>query len=228
MKTTPCLTSRLRSSSFAGAQRGAVLIMSLIMLVVMLISAVALVRSFDIALGTAGNLAFKRDLAQQSEEAAQTILTQFRPGGALVTSSARANNALNLNYSATVLPSNLQGIPTALLAAGLPSTVGTAADIDSGQGVSLRYVVDRLCSNVGEDATLGPDLCTLADSNLLPGGSSADWQRAEQKSGVAAGGAGAGLGGAVAQPVVYRLSIRASGPRGTQSFFQTTFSCCDS
>ena len=208
-------------------QRGVVLIASLIILAVMLIAAVALVRSFDVSLTTAGNLAFKRDLAQQSEQATQNILALFRPGGVLDSRANRAASDITRNYSAVVLPNNPQGIPVALLAATLPAGVGTAPDIDAGRGITLRYVVDRLCSEPGDDTALGPDRCTLSDSTLLPGGSSSQWMRAETGSGVAAGGAGAGLGGAVAQPVVYRLSIRASGPRGTQSFFQTTFSCCD-
>ncbi len=209
-------------------QRGVVLLTSLLILVVMLIAAAALMRSFDTSLNTAGNLAFKRDLAQQSEQAAQTILAAFRTGGALASAAARGANDPARNYNAVVLPSNAQGIPQALLSSTLPTTAGTAADIDAGQGITLRYVVDRLCSEIGEDSTLGAARCTLADSTVLPGGSSSDWQRAEFSSGVAAGGAGAGLGGAVTQPVIYRLSIRATGPRGTQSFFQTTFSCCDS
>lgn len=202
-------------------QRGAVLVISLLVLVVMLISAAALVRSFDISLSTAGNLAFKRDLAQQSEQAAQDILTRFRSGGALLNPVTRAANQSTMNYFAVVLPSNPQGIPTVLLSA-TATDVGTAGDIDAGQGVSLRYVVDRLCSETGDDQTLGATRCTLADSAMVPGGSSADWQRAERSSSAAAGGARGGVN----QPVVYRLSIRASGPRGTQSFFQTTFSCC--
>jgi hypothetical protein len=211
------------------AQRGTVLLFSLIILVVMLISSVALVRSFDTTLNTAGNLAFKRDLAQQSEEATQTILTQFRAGGLLVTATARANNMIAQNYSATVLPSNAQGIPLALLGDAAFAAVGTAStDIkDDDRKIALRYVVDRLCTSTGEDAALGSDDCTVAEEVVLAGGSQSNWQRAETGSGVAAGGSGAGLAGAVALPVVYRLSIRATGPRNTQSFFQTTFSCCD-
>ncbi len=210
-------------------QRGVVLLTSLLILVVMLIAAAALMRSFDTSLSTAGNLAFKRDLAQQSEQAAQTILALFRPGGPLAAAADRDASIPARNYSAVVLPSNAQGIPQVLLQATLPTSIGTdTLDIDAGQGITLRYVVYRLCSDIGEDATLGADRCTLADSTVLPGGSSSDWQRAEFSSGVAAGGAGAGLGGAVTQPVIYRLTVRATGPRNTQSFYQTTFSCCDS
>ena len=210
----------LRSTHRRG-QRGAVLIISLIVLVVMLISAAALMRSFDISLTTAGNLAFKRDLAQQSEQAAETILARFRAGGALTGAAAREANDPTLNYSATVLPSNPQGIPNTLLADDDTfADTWTGADIDAGQEIRLRYVVDRMCATAGTGSET-PDNCSVADASLQPGGSASEWQRAERAS---VGGAR----GAVAQPVVYRLTIRATGPRNTQSFFQSTFSCCDS
>ncbi|WP_428416693.1 pilus assembly PilX family protein [Methylibium sp.] len=210
----------LRSTHRRG-QRGAVLIISLIVLVVMLISAAALMRSFDISLTTAGNLAFKRDLAQQSEQAAETILARFRAGGALTGAAAREANAPTLNYSATVLPSNPQGIPNTLLANDATfAGAWTDADINAGQGITLRYVVDRMCATAGTGSET-PDNCAVADASLQPGGSASEWQRAERAS---VGGAR----GAVAQPVVYRLTIRATGPRNTQSFFQSTFSCCGS
>jgi len=208
-------------------ERGVVLVTTLLILLVMLIGAVALVRSFDTSLVTAGNLSFKRDLAQQSELAVENILRDFRAAGPLATRTTRGASDLTRNYSASVLPSNAQGIPMALLTDNLSSAVGTATDINVGRGITLRYVVDRQCSELGDDSLLGPERCTLVEGGRQPGGSSSQWQRAEQSSGVAAGGAGAGLAGAAPQYVVYRISIRATGPRGTQSFFQTTYGCCD-
>ena len=69
--------------------------------------------------------------------------------------------------------------------------------------------------------------CTLVEGGAPRGGSYSQSQRAEQRSAVATGGSGAGLAGAAPQYVVYRVSIRAFGPRGTESFFQTTYGCCD-
>jgi hypothetical protein len=210
-------------------QRGVVLITSLLILVVMLIGAVALVRSFDVSLTNAGNIAFKRDLAQQSELISQNVIALFRSGGALNPRANRSAHDAARNYSAVVLPSNPQGIPLALLQGDTVNGGFTpgVTEVDVGRGIKLRYVVDRLCSAVGDESALGPTICTFATDFDLPGGSSSIWLRAEQGSGVAAGGAGAGIAGAVPLPVMYRLSIRADGPRGTQSFFQTTFSCCD-
>src|SRR3979490_1993343 len=90
-------------------QRGVVLLFSLIALVIMLIAAVALMRSFNSSLFTAGNIAFKRDMQNQSERAVDTVLTAFRTG-ALNTSTGRAASDSTQNYSAVMLASNAQGI----------------------------------------------------------------------------------------------------------------------
>jgi Tfp pilus assembly protein PilX len=212
------------------SSRGVVLLTTMLILVVVLLGAVALVRSFDTSLTMAGNLSFKRDLAQQSELAAETILSQFRSGGPMETRATRQISNAGVGYSAAVQPNNLMGFPQILLAnsdpnAAWPAGVGT---IDAGRGVKLAYVVDRLCSEPGDEQVLGSDKCvTAGDGGPPTGGSSSLWRRAEQGSSVAAGGAGAGLAGAVTQTIVYRISIRAFGPRGTESFFQTTYGCCD-
>jgi len=189
---------------------------SLIALLILFIGAVALVRSFNTSLFNSGNIAFKRDLQNQSERAVDVVLRSARSGN-LAPQTARANNLKGSNYSASMLAVNSQGIPKVLLDDSTFDTVGNPGnDIDvAGQHVVLRYVVDRLCSTAGLDTALDPGTCILADSMVPLGGSASNLQRAENASG---GGAGA-----VPQQVVYRLSIRATGPRNTQAFFQSTF-----
>ncbi len=209
-------------------ERGVVLVTTLLILLVMLVGAVALIRSFDTSMVTAGNLSFKRDLAQQSELAVENILSDFRATGALAARAARGANDAARNYSSVVLPSNAQGIPLVLLGGNtLPPALGTIGEVTAARDIKLLYVVDRQCSETGDDSTLGAERCTLVDGGPPAGGSSSQSLNASQRSGVAAGGAGAGLAGAAPQYVVYRISIRATGPRGTQSFFQTTYGCCD-
>ena len=200
------------------AQRGVVLLMSLIVLVILLISAVALVRSFDTSLFQSGNIAFKRDLVNQGERVVPTVMAAFNTG-ALSTPVARANHLQSSNYRATILPSNAQGVPLALLGddAAFATVADTANDVAvAAQGVTIRYVVDRMCSTVGLDAALGAGSCTFVDAGAPLGGTSYAWERAEQA------GAG-GVAGAQPQQVVYRISIRVNGPRKTQAFLQTTF-----
>ncbi|HEU4460943.1 MAG TPA: hypothetical protein VFR90_17615 [Methylibium sp.] len=229
MNSSPFTPPRARRAAPNARIKGTVLVISLVILAVMLISAAALVRSFDTALGTAGNVAFKRDLAQQSERVSQNILTLFRGTGHFSVRANRSTSDVSRNYSAVVLPSNPQGIPVALLTNGaMDPAVGTAGDIAAGRGIDLRYVIDRMCSLPGDDRVLGADACTIAGGTRVPGGDVVQWQNdAARGSSSATGAAGSGLAGAAPQPIVYRLSIRATGPRNTQAFFQTTFSCCD-
>jgi type IV pilus assembly protein PilX len=175
--------------------------------------AVALVRSFNNSLFTAGNIGFKRDLQNQSEQAVQLVLTEFKEG-VLSTAAGRKVKLADKNYSAVILPTNAQGIPNALLDL---STAGfTQADsVFSGQ-IKLRYVIDRLCAIEGDETTIGAtDNCRLAGDPVPIGTGLANLRGADRTIN--------GKRGAATQSVLYRLSIRATGPRNTQSFFQSTF-----
>lgn len=189
----------------ARRQQGVVLIFALIALVVMLIGAAALVRSSTASLTTAANLGFKRDLTNQAERAVDTALTALRTG-ALATEAARQASATTSNYSATLLATNAQGVPNALLSDTTFATVGSSAnDIAvADQGVTLRYVIDRMCVNTGAASETH---CTMSDNGQSSGCSSNPCDD---------------LSDAVPKQAVYRLSIRVTGPRGTQAFFQST------
>ena len=204
-------------------QRGVVLLFSLIALTIMLIAAVALVRSFNTTLFSAGNIAFKRDMRFQSERAVQQVFAQFdttNAGGALNSSIKRAGKVPASNYSAQILPANAKGIPDALQTNATFTAAGfTGADLTSSDGsIAIRYVVDRLCISEGEDVTLGPAGCTLPPEQI-PSGSDLSSLRSAERASVAGGGNPPPN----PQGVMYRLSVKVSGPRNTQSFFQSTF-----
>lgn len=196
------------------AQRGAVLLFALIALVILLIGAAALMRSMNTSMFTAGNFAFKRDLTNQGERAMAAVLDLVQ-SGALASAATREGNSSANNYSASILPANDQGIPQALLTDTAFGTVGVSSNdiVLADMGVTIRYVVDRLCQAAGPASQ---DACTLAGNPLPAGSSASELLRAEDGS---SGGVGA-----VAPQVVYRVSIRVDGPRRTQSFYQSTFS----
>ncbi len=182
------------------------MIFSLIVLLILTIGAVALMRSMSNSLFGAGNLAFRRDLVNQGEQAVSHVLTEFQTGGNLV-GATTANVPAN-NYSATILPTNAQGVPNALLAQTLPSAVGTAADITGATSdVKIRYVIDRLCSAAG---TATSALCVQSTAN--PTGGTATSNPPPP----------------VPAATVYRLSVRVTGARLTQVFLQTTFTVPES
>lgn len=222
MKNHPTLRP---PSATATGQRGVVLLFSLIALVVLLLAAVALMRSFNTSQFMAGNIAFKRDLQNQGERAVNQVLTAFRPGNVLATAATRAANRGASNYSASTLAVNAQGIPNALgLADDVFDDTWTAPDITAatdssltGQGVRIRYIVDRLCNAAGDEQTLGADGCLVADNPMPSGGSASNLMGPDGKPLCAT------CKSAAPQGVVYRLSIRVDGPRNTQAFFQSTF-----
>jgi type IV pilus assembly protein PilX len=189
-------------------QRGVVLIFSLIVLLILAIGAVALLRSVDTSLVSAGNLAFHRDLVNQAEQAVSTVMTEFKTG-ALPLGGNTTASMVAANYSAVTLPTNAQGVPTALL--GNDATfgaVGTVAnDIvpSANSQVKIRYVIDRLCT--ASPITVVASISTCVQSTGLPTGGTANRNTA------------------VAPPsaTIYRISVRVDGPRSTQAFLQTTF-----
>lgn len=203
--------SRIRSirSSMRRRERGVVLLFCLVVLVVLLAGGVAVMRSMNASLATAGNLAFRRDLINQGEQATARVLTQFRTGGVLQTPASEAADLTSANYSASRLDTNAQGIPTVLLQSdsAFGAKGSTSNDIVY-NGVTVRYIIDRLCNATGLPSALGPTGCVYAPSTTqVTGGSS---QRARDDL-------------PPPSSIVYRLSIRVTGPRDTQVFLQSSF-----
>ncbi|RSZ37535.1 hypothetical protein EJO66_12600 [Variovorax beijingensis] len=189
------------------AERGVVLLLCLIVLVVLLAGGVAVMRSMNTSLSSAGNLAFKRDLVNQGEQAADTALKLFGTG-ALSAAGADIASAKAQNYSAEKLPSNDRGIPLALLSDTAFDAVASATndikDASRKDQVKVRYIIDRLCNAPGAPSKSN---CVYAPGSTdVRGGSVQESQRPPPP-----------------KALVYRLSIRVDGPRDTQVFLQSSF-----
>jgi type IV pilus assembly protein PilX len=188
----------------ADKQSGMVLFITLVALVIMLIASAALIRSTDTNLLISGNLAFKRDVVNQAERSMPSIRAKFTTGALSSTASKEADSVAN-NYYATILPSNAQGIPTILLNTLIFDLVMSSNNISDPSGVfTIRYVIDRMCLAAGE---ISPNNCTLVKAGTDVGGSANQKDRK--------------LGGE--DKVVYRISLRATGPRNSEAFLQSTF-----
>ena len=202
MPASRCRPDRSRRLA-AARQRGVVLIVALIALVLLMIGGVALVRSMDTSQLLAGNLSFKRDLVNRGEAGIGQAIGLLNTG-ALATEAVRQASSGASNYSAQVLASTAAGIPLVLVNDAAFAAAGmTGADLSVGDGVVARVVIDRQCTATGAfDAAL----CLAMPSPSDQGGSA---QLATKKP------------GGDLRPV-YRISVRVSGPRGTQTFLQTT------
>lgn len=185
----------------ANKQSGVVMIVSLISLLILMLASIALIRSTDANLLIAGNLAFKRDVINQAERAIPSIKAKFE-SGALSNSTVRQSDLVASNYYATIQANNSKGIPNVLM--GIAD--GNANNIvDADAKIIVRYVIDRMCLTTG---AVSATACSLSQTTTDTGG---DVNNIPKKA------------KGVDVPV-YRISIRATGPRNTEAFLQYSFS----
>lgn len=184
-------------------QLGVILPITLISLLILLIASVALIRSTDTSLLIAGQIGFKRDAVNQGERAIPMLRAMFDVGGILSNVSSREKHHESSNYFATIQPSNASGIPLQLLG----NSFGTSNAITNDAArITVRYLIDRMCLTEG---AVSNNNCTTLSSSTDIGGDALSL--------------GEGKATGIALPI-YRISIRATGPRNTEVFLQSTFS----
>lgn len=191
-------------------QSGVILLVTLLALLIIMLSSLALVRSTDTNLILAGNYAFKRDVVNQAEQAVPTIKAIFE-NGALKSASSRMTTNSAINYYASIQPNNAQGIPNVLF--GIADN--NANNItDTKSGTIIRYVVDRMSLAAGAPSIDNGGFVPInqidtAGDGIIRGTGSPTNSNSPQVN-----------GGMVS---LYRISIRATGPRNTESFLQVIF-----
>jgi Tfp pilus assembly protein PilX len=183
-------------------QRGVVLVVTMIALLLLLVGAAAMLRSVDTSSVLVGNLSFRRDLTNRGEQAI-VAARKALVSGALSAETTRNANLASAYYSAVKFENASSGIPKVLVSDSAFTSAGmTVADI-SDDDVVVRYVIDRQCTAAGEFDTRTCEVVALSGDD-----SGSNWLRKP---------------GGVSRPL-YRISVRVTGPRNTQAYFQTTFS----
>ncbi|MFL6697680.1 MAG: hypothetical protein ACJ8GJ_10975 [Vitreoscilla sp.] len=194
------------------AQRGVIMVLTLVALVLLLIGVAAMVRSTDTSTAVIGNLAFRRDLTNRGETAIATAKAALNTGS-LSTLANRNSNLATANYSATRLP-NAKGIgvPAVLIndtaySAATYSCLPASCLPDS-QGVVIRWVIDRQCSASSGTTSMpfSNAACAYLSAGTSPSGPAQD--NANRTKGM--------------DRALYRISVRVSGPHNTESYIQST------
>ncbi len=193
------------------SNRGSVLPITLVLLVAMALSAVALMKSVDTSTLLARNASFQRDAINRNELVIRTAIVAFendatRYFNALANTDTDAlGQAGGYPYRATALPTDNQGVPRVLRTdadlAVMFGGVAAASRMVSGEGMTTAYVIDRMCSleQPAEDthclvASLRtPDNCSRCSTASTP------------------------------FAPVFRVSARTTGPRDTEAFSQAHF-----
>lgn len=192
-------------------QKGAALFVTLIVLVAMLLSGIALIRSVDTTNVIAGNLSFKQAALHAADLGVEAAVAEL-PN--IVATSLEANitppassTLPNYWYYATLRETDVKGLPTtkAFGAGGtaIPINWSNVPVASTSNGYSVKYVIDRLCQ--------GPTPVTDLQANCF-----AD---------AATGGGTKKAGGTVfsgTTTVYYRISVQVTGPRNTVSYVQAT------
>jgi Tfp pilus assembly protein PilX len=145
-------------------QRGLVLLIAMIALVVLSLAAVALIRTVDSATIIAGNLAFKQSTTASGEAALIRANQWLATQAAVDPPVGFDNNNLAVGYYATMTSlTALRGLPSekvyeALTAdatwavANSQAAIVKCNGIDSDKdcsGNTIRYVIERMCSHPG-------------------------------------------------------------------------------
>ena len=189
-----------------GRQRGVIMIITLVSLVLLMIGVAAMLRAGDTSALVVGNLAFRRDLTNRAETAIAQAKLEFVSGG-LSSEAARSVTPTapnTLNYSATTLASNSDGIPIALVNDATYTANGYVPTTFAAEpSLTVRWLIDRQC--LAGTTAFNSATCESLPSSGDVGGTS--WLRKP---------------GGMTNPV-YRISVRVSGPRHTDAYFQTTY-----
>jgi type IV pilus assembly protein PilX len=187
-------------------QRGVVLFIALIALLVMSLAAVALIRSVDTNTIIAGNLALKQSALIASDRGSERALNWIADMMNVDDQSLNVNRAAE-GYFAT-FDVNGDGIINDLDdAKTLVDNNGIVETMNDGQGNAVSYVVQRMCMLAAPaDDT---NVCMYGDAVIGTG--SRGVKTAPQ--------AGARIDSK--QSPMYRITVRVNGPKNTVSYTQT-------
>jgi Tfp pilus assembly protein PilX len=205
-------------------QRGLVLLIAMIALVVLSLAAVALIRTVDSATIIAGNLAFKQSTTASGEAALIRANQWLATQAAVDPPVGFDNNNLAVGYYATMTSlTALRGLPSekvyeALTAdatwavANSQAAIVKCNGIDSDKdcsGNTIRYVIERMCSLPG--AVEGSPLANPLQKCLF--GPSVE-------SGGSRKGGGQSNPSVEASPM-FRITARSAGPKNTFGYIQS-------
>lgn len=189
----------LSTTPFAQAQRGVVLLLTLIALVVMTLAAIALVRSVDTSNMIAGNLAFQQSTTQSGDAGIETAVTWLEANSVGATLQ---NDNFAQGYVASRQDPN-PGETWEDFWVGTLDGVVTKTIAANSAGNTVSYVIHRLCATAGSPTSSATG-CAASQS--------------------AAGSNISHVAGVAAPPsksqIFYRITSRIDGPRNTVSYVQ--------
>jgi Tfp pilus assembly protein PilX len=150
-----------RADGCRGAQQGVIVLVALVAILVMALSATALLRSVDTSVAVAGNLGFMQAAQSAADDAVERAVAALFEQRLVVDPST--DDPANGYFASRQPAENTRGVPAALQS--LANYPGDAPVRDAGNGNTVRYVIERMCL-AGGGATA--DHCLLAPTSEPP------------------------------------------------------------
>lgn len=199
-------------------QRGVVLFVALIALLVLSLAAVGLVRSVDTSSLIAGNLAFKQSAAYSADHGIETAMLWLKANEANLDNDNPAEGyyaALATNPAG--LPNTPENETKAFFAnetweedksrAASGDQIDDATGEEESSGNKIRYIVQRMCKTIGEAKTTATQQCLYGAGE---GGGNPNNQSIYSSP----------LLGEDSQSPMYRVTVKVIGPKNTESYTQ--------
>lgn len=192
--------------SRAAGQRGVVLFVAMIVLVIMALAGVAMVKQSGTGLSIAGNMAFRQNATAAADLGTETAMAWWAP--------LRGTAALNADVPGQAYFSDW-GVLGGARHTGDPTQYdwpsAALVTADDGNGNEVRYVIERLCLTAGDGPDVPTQLCVSTQD--LNGGNQSGSTCTEYPN--------ARVLCENSASIHYRISTRVLGPKNTVSYIQT-------
>ena len=207
----------MKRSTSRAVQRGFIVYIALIALLILSLAALALLRTSDTAGVIAGNLAFKQAATGAADTGAERAFNELP---ALAAADADVPN----RYYRLMQAVDEHGVPATIDWSDVPcwGTDGGGNPVSCADAASYRvqYVIDRLCTSApvaGDSAEVLARKCVSGQPFSTAGSAGPDNSSHAQTTHI--------FGGTPPPParptIHYRVTVRVQGPRNTASTVQT-------
>ena len=198
--------TRQRPCRQRASARGAVLILTLIVLVVMIIASVAMVRSVDITTQIAGNLAFRQSGVQAADSGVELARKWLMTGGADLTRDQAPSYYSTWSGGVTGTPAIFDPVNPATFKWDGKTTLPVDA-----AGNTVAYVVHRMCQSAGDPGDPSNNCITA------PTSASGNSNRIKEGGEFACTGSNC----TASSNPYYRITVKVTGPHNTVSYIQS-------
>lgn len=203
----------MNSRSLPHRQRGVVLFLALIVLVAMLLSGIALFRTADSGILTAGNLALQKTAVNQGDRGIETASTWLaaNAGTALLYEDPNEPGYVDTPFYIANALYDQPAPGQSWLAWWNGYTVTHTPDVltvDPDTGHQVSYLIQRLCTANGSPSTANVKCARSPNIDLLKG-------QSRRHDMIPLEGSAAAMGA-----IYYRIIARIDGPRNTMAFVE--------